>query len=162
MFIPIQISVRGIAFVSIFIFILGFFVVKNNSKEKTDYEKATGVVEFFENKFQNLPIMSNENYRYIKIDSYPYVFEIYAPDSEPTDYSIDDLKIGDTINIYYYEINQTHKIGINRFLQFIDKDEKAYFIRNDFQKNLGYFVIFLGIALNLMSLILWKMKKIVW
>lgn len=162
MVIPIRFSVRGIALVSIVIFVLGFFIVKNNSKEKNEYQKTTGVVEFLERKFQNLPTMDNENFRYIKIDTYPYVFEIYAPDSEPTNYIINDLKLGDTIDVYYYEISKTHKIGVNKFLQFIDKDEKAYFIRNGFQKNLGYFVLFLGIAINLMSFVLWKMKKIVW
>src|SRR5690606_36319632 len=152
MIIPIHVSVRGIALVSIIIFILGFFIVINNSKEKNEYQKVTGVVEFLENKFQNLPTMNNENFRYIKIDTYPYVFEIYATDSEPTNYTIDDLKLGDTIDVYYYEINKTHQIGVNKFLQFIDKENKAYFIRNGFQKNLGYFVLCLGIALNLMSL----------
>lgn len=162
MAIPIRASVRSVALVSIIILLLGILIIRNNSKEKNEYLKTTGTIEFLENSYQNLPVGNNENFRYLKVDTYPYVFEVYAPNSIETPHVIDDLQIGDTVDLYYYEINKTHSLGINKFIQFIDKDQEAYFIRDGFQKSLGYFVIGLSVLLNIFAFVLWKLKKIVW
>jgi hypothetical protein len=98
----------------------------------------------------------------LKVNSYPYVFEISAPNSERTEKSIDDLKTGDLVDVYYYEIQNTHDEKLNRFTQFIDHNNKPYFIRNGFQQQLSHVIIILSILLNLMSYIFWKMGKLAW
>lgn len=130
--IPIHISVRGVIFASIIVLGLGIFVIVNNSKNKTEYDKSTGTVEYFDKEFQNLPTRHKGDFRYLKVDTYPYLFEIYEPNSEPTDKTIDDLKVGDKIDIYYYETSDTRNVGLNRFAQFIDSNGQPYFIRNGF------------------------------
>lgn len=160
--IPIHISVRGVFFVSLLIIGLGIFVIVNNSKDKREYKRSTGTIEYFDKQYQNLPIRHKEGFRYLKIDSYPFVFEIYIPNSEKTSKTIDDLKIGDLIDIYYYETADTRNIGLNRFAQFIDHNGEPYFIRNGFQKQLGYVIIGLSILLNLMGFIFWRKGKLNW
>jgi len=160
--IPIHISVRGVIFASLIVLGLGIFVVINNSKEKNEYEKSSGIIEYYNTKFQNLPIRHKGDFRYLKIDTYPYLFEIYMPNNELTDKSIDNLKVGDLIDIYYYETSDTRNAGINRFAQFIDFSGQAYFIRNGFQSQLGYIPIGLSLAMTLMAFILWKKGKLRW
>ncbi len=160
--IPVIISVRGVIIITIIIFGLAVYLISNNSKEKLEYDKSTGVIEYYDLVYQNLRNRHEGDYRYLKIDTYPYIFEIYEPNSEPTEYKIDDLKIGDTIDIYYYEISTTKKIGRNKFTQFIDKQGLPYFIRDGFQKQLGYVIIGICILINIMSLIFWKMGKLRW
>lgn len=155
-------NVRGIFFTSIVVLGMGVFVVVNNSKEKKDHDKSTGTIEYFAKEFQDLPIRDKGDFRYLKIDTYPYVFEIYEPNSEPTQKSIDDLKVGDKIDIYYYETSNTRDEGLNRFAQFIDQKGQSYFARNGFQKQLGFVVIGLAILLNVMSFALYKKGKIKW
>ena len=46
--IPIIISVRGVIFASIIVLGLGIFVIVNNSKEKSEYDKASGTIGYFE------------------------------------------------------------------------------------------------------------------
>lgn len=162
MIIPYHISVRGIFFVSLLVAGLGAFVVINNSKEKQEYEKSTGIIEYYDKEYQHLPTRHKGDFRYLKIENYPFLFEIYEPNSEPTFRTIDDLKVGDKIDIFYYETSDTKDIGLNRFAQFIDYNEEPYFIRNAFKRQLGYVIIGLGVLLNLMSFIFWKMKKIDW
>jgi len=160
--IPILISVRGIIFASIIVLGLGIFVIVNNSKDKTEYDKSTGTIEYLDKEFQNLPTRHKGDFWYLKVGSYPYLFEIYEPNSEPTERKIDDLKIGDKIDIYYYETSDTRNIGLNRFTQFIDKDKKPYFIRNGFQEQLGFVIIGLCVLLNIMAFGFWKKGKLNW
>ena len=162
MIVPIIISVRGVIFASIIVIGLGVFVIINNSKNKAEYDKTTGNIEYFDKEFQNLPIRHKGDFRYLKIDSYPYIFEIYEPNSEPTKMSIDDLKIGDKIEMYFYETSETRKSEINRFVQFIDKGEQPYFVRNGFQKQLGIVIIGLSILLNVLAFVFWKKGKLKW
>lgn len=162
MFIPIIISVRGVIFTSIIVLGLAIFVIVNNSKDKVEYDKRTGIIEYLAKEYQDLPIRHKGEYRYLKIDTYPYVFEIYEPNSKPTEKKIDDLKVGDTIDIYCYETANTQNEGLNRFTQFIDKDEQAYFVRSAFQKKVGFVLVGLCFLMNILALVLWKKKKLVW
>ena len=162
MIIPVLISVRGVFFASIILLGFAIFITINNSKEKSQYDKYTGTIEYFDKEFQNLPIRNKGDYRYLKIDTYTYIFEIYEPNSEPTKNKIDDLKVGNTVDIYCYETSNTRNEGINRFIQYIDKQNQPYFIRNGFQKQLGYVLIGLCISINLITLLLWKKGKLIW
>ena len=162
MIIPIHISVRGVIFASIIILGLGVFVVINNSKGKLEYDKTTGIIEYLDKEFQNLPSRHKGEYRYLKIDAYPFLFEIYEPNSEPTAKRIDDLQVGDKVDIYYYETSNTINEELNRFAQFIDMNEQPYFIRSGFQEQIGYVVIGLAVILNLMAFVFWKKGKLNW
>lgn len=157
--IPIIISVRGVIFASIIVLGFGIFVIVNNSKDKSEYDKSTGAIEYIDKEFQNLPIRHKGDFRYLKVDTYPYLFE---PNSEPTGKDIDDLKVGDKIDIYYYETSNTRNIGLNRFAQFIDQGGQPYFIRNGVQKQLGFIIIGLCVLMNIMAFAFWKKGKLKW
>lgn len=162
MIIPIVTSVRGVIFTSIIVFGLGIFVVVYSNKEKNEFEKSTGTIEYYDKEFQNIPNRHKGDFRYLKIDTYPYLFEIYEPNCELTEKKIDDLIVGDKIDIYYYETSSTINEGINRYVQFIDKEEQPHFIRSGFQEQLGYIVIVLGVLINLLAFVLWKKGKLNW
>lgn len=160
--IPIPISVRGVLFISVFLIALCVFVILNNSKNKSEYEKTTGKVEFLAKEFKHFPVQHKGDFRYLKLNTYPYVFEILEPNSKPTEKKIDDLKMGDEIDVYYYETLHTRSEGINRFTHFIDKDKQPYFIRNAFQRQLGFVCIGLIVLMNVMTWTFWKKGKLSW
>ena len=157
-----MISVRGVMSASAIVLGLGIFVIVNNSKDKAEYDKSTGTIEYFDKEFQNLPTRHRGDFRYLKVDTYPYLFEIYEPNSEPTEKKIDDLKVGDKVDIYYYETSDTRSTGLNRFIQFIDKEGQPYFVRNEFQKQLGFVILGLCLLMNMMAFVLWKKGKLNW
>lgn len=162
MILPIHISVRGVLVASLIIAALSIFVIRNSSKEKLEYESINGKIEYIGKEYQHLPTRHKGDFRYLLVEGYPYPFEIYEPNSKPTVNVIDDLRVGDIVDIYFYEIDNTHKIGINKFTQFIDKNRTPYFIRNSFQKSLGYLILGMCLLLNIGSFILWKFKKLKW
>jgi hypothetical protein len=162
MLIPIIVSVRGAIFASIIVLAIGIFVMTQNSKDKSEYDKSTGVIEYLDTEYENLPNRHQGDFRYLKITNYPFLFEIFEPNSQPTEMTIDDLKVGDRIDIYYYETADTRDIGLNRFAQFIDHEQEPYFIRSGFQEQLGYVLIGISITLMILAFVLWKMRKLKW
>ena len=160
--IPIHTSARGALFASIVVLVLASIIIVNSSKPKNEYQESTGTIEYLDDEYGELPIRNKGDYRYLKISSYPLFFEIFEPNREETTSTIDDLKVGDVITIYYYENSSTGEAGLNRFAQFIDHQSRPYFIRNSFQKSLGYFLIGLAIIVSLLALYFWKKGKLGW
>lgn len=155
-------SVRGIVLFTLVTIGLGVWLIYRSSKEKHQYDKSTGIVEYVDKTYEDLPSRDKGKFRYIIIDTYDYLFEIYAPNSKDTPRTIDDLKIGDQIDIYYFENSSTHKTGINKFVQFIDVNNQPYFIRNEFQSKLGLALIILSILPSLIAYFGWKKGKVPW
>lgn len=146
--------------VSIFSIAIGILHWQYNSKEKSEYTKSEGTLTYYAKEYLNYPANDPGDYRYIKIDNYPYMFEVYKPNSFPSDRDLDDLRIGDQIEVYYYETNDTYKRQINRFSKYIDSNGASYFISDDFQKNGGLFLVGLGILIAITAVIL-KNKRII-
>lgn len=132
------------------------------SKEKIEYSKLTGMVEYLDLEYGNLPNRNKGDYRYLILNSYPYPFEIYEPNSESTVNTIDDLNIGDVVDVFFYENNSTHKKGINRFVMFIDHEGEPYFIRNAFDSKIGLVVLGLSGLICLLALFFWKRGDLKW
>lgn len=136
---------------------LSISTIWRSSKPKGKYEQATGVVSYLDTSYGRLPSRHHGAFRYLIISSYPYPFEIYQLNSEPTECTLDDLKVGDTVDVYFYETDHTHETHVNRFAQFVDKGEQPHFIRDSFQLYLGY--VMLGLAWLLTFLVFWMRKQ---
>ncbi len=149
-------------FISILLIGIAAFVISYNTKEKNEYIKKTGQIEYFEHTYQDLPTRHHGEYRYLKIDSYEYVFEIYVTNSNKNSEPIDNLEVGDTIKTFFYETESTHSDQLNRYIQFVDKNDRSYFIRGNFQRNLGYVFYGLIVFLNVLAFAFWKKGKLAW
>ncbi|MPR34001.1 hypothetical protein [Salmonirosea aquatica] len=102
----------------------------------------------------------------MKIENYRFPFEIFVGNDEgdfkPKYENIDNLKEGDIISVYFYEIENTKKEGLNRFVQFIDKDNISFFERSNSTRTVAYIIISLSIILLFFGLLMWKLGKIGW
>ena len=146
---------------------LGAFAVwkmNQDSKPKEQYEKLSGTITYIDKRLGALPNRDLGKYRYLKIDNYKYPLEIFigkdAGDFKPKFEKIDSLKVGDAISIYHYSSDDTQNQGINRVIQFIEKNNVLYFERGDASKIIGISILALSIGLIIISLIALKMKKI--
>jgi len=133
------------------------FFIKSNSRQKNAYPHVRGEITYLDSAMGSLPLRDLGKYRYLKIENYPYPFEIYADEQGPR---IDSLKKGDMVTAWFYETGNTKEEHINRFLQFLQKDNNLYFKRTDFMANLGYVIIGLSIALMFFFYTLYKKNKI--
>ncbi|MEM7514780.1 MAG: hypothetical protein AAF388_27890 [Bacteroidota bacterium] len=159
----IPINVRGILFLfTPFMLYLSYGIISKNSMAKEEYQMHTGIIQFLDTEYLNFPARNHGEYRYLELEGYPYVFEIYEPNSEPTPQTIDNLKLGDEISIFFYETDDTRESGMNRFAQFVDHKGKSYFIRNAFKKHLGYALIGIAIFADILCLYFWKKGKFPW
>lgn len=148
-----------LALAAIFLFVISLLVIVRNSKDKQEYDHLSTIIQSLDKEYNGYAGRHPGDFRYMIVDRYPYPFEIYEPNLSQTDRTIDDLAPGDRIDIYFYEIDQTHEVGINRFIQFIDKDGQPYLIRNEYQQNLGYFLLVLSILVGLLSVWIWKKES---
>lgn len=162
--ISIPSNLRAILAVSIVMTAAMILYIMLNSKEKFNYENRTGQLTYLEKQLGNLPARNFGKYRYLKVDGYEYPFEVFvgseSGDFKPKFEKIDNLKIGDTVTVYYYQTENTKSEGINRFMQYIDKGHESYFERGDSSKTLGGVVISISVLLAIGGVILWKKKRI--
>lgn len=154
----IPLNLRGLIATSLGISILMIVYMRMNSKTKHEYSQSTGEVIYLNQELGNLPLRDPGKYRYLQINGYDYPFEIFvgneSGDFKPAFEQIDQLKTGDKISVYYYETDNTYQEGINRFIQFIDKDGVSYFERGDSSKTFAFIVIGLCLLLTCGGIIL--------
>jgi hypothetical protein len=132
-------------------------LIRNSTKEKKDYNHITGRLTYLDKQMGNLPIRDIGEYRYVKIENYIYPFEIYADEQGAR---IDSLKTGDIVTAYFYENGFTRRDQLNRFLQYLEKDNKLYFKSGNAGVIAGYVVIAGSIFLIIFCYILYKRNKI--
>ena len=155
---------RFLLFFSAIFILFSINLIYQNSKPKSEYSMLRGKIIYIGNKYNDLPARNFGKYRYLIVDQYSYPFEIFVSkddgDFKPKYENIDKLKIGDTIEIYGYESNKVEKEGINREIQFIEKDKVLFFERGDGSKFVGIGIIIISIILAILTYYFWKTGKI--
>jgi len=155
---------RVIVAIAIIIMIAMIVVMFRDSQNKEEYDKIEGQITFIDKRFNQWPVRDFGKYRYIQMDQYPYVMELFIGkewgDFKPKFEQVDNLKIGDTITAYYYETNDITNDGINRTVKFIDKNGVSYFEAGNAQNVMGVFVIVISMLLIVYAYYLWKKNKI--
>lgn len=157
MVVHLPITFRVVVLSSIVLSIAFGALMWRDTKEKNDYYHLTGKVTYLEKKLGNLPVRDIGLYRYLKIDSYKYPFEIYTDDQSAR---MDSLKKGDIIIVYFYQTDDTVTTGINRFAQFVEKDGKIYFKNGNLIVFVCFTIIVGLILLSIWAYFLYKSGKI--
>jgi hypothetical protein len=147
------------------IIVLAFGVLLRGQKDKNEFYKATGRVTYLARTYQEYPVRHAGKYRYLQIDGYPKVFEVFigneAGDFKPDFERIDQLKIGDPLLVYYDESSREDDIRINRLAQYIDKEQQPYYIRGSWDKYMGCFLMGIGVFIGIWLLYLRSKGKII-
>jgi hypothetical protein len=164
MMIPIPLNLRGLVAVSIALIIFILIVIGRDTKHKSEYDHITGEIIYFEKQLGKFPSRNFGKYRYIKLSNYEYSFEIFIGnefgDFKPKFEQIDNLKLGDTITVFFYETSDVQKNWINRHVQYIDMKDNSFFERGASSKKIGMVAILLCVFIALGGFVLWKFKKI--
>jgi hypothetical protein len=141
---------------------LASVILARGKKEKNEFHCLAGTITAIEKSYQELPIRHQGKYRYLTLDKYQKVFEIFIGkdpgDFKPALEKIDELKIGDNILVYFDE--DPSDTRINRLIQFIDKDSSPYYTRGSHDKMFGYILIATGLMIGILLLVLKDTGKI--
>jgi hypothetical protein len=155
----IKSSIASVAMIA-----FGIYLYSKSLKSKYEFETVKGKIDFISNSFENL---NPRDTRYIHIEGFPLVFEVFVGketgDFSPKFEQLDKLKIGDEIIAYHSGITPLQKNRderLNKNIEFIDKENKAYYIRGNKNKIGGIFFISIGIFLTIGLIILRRFNKI--
>ncbi|WKN46533.1 hypothetical protein [Tunicatimonas pelagia] len=144
---------------------LGLNIYFQGTRTKEEVPNIQGTIIYLSNTFEELPKRHLGKYKYLGIDTYPQVFELFIGkdegDIKPEFEKFSELKIGDNINIYFDESPSNADPRINRQVEYIDRNGQLYFILGgDMDRIGGLSFVGLGILLIVVLFILKKTGKI--
>jgi hypothetical protein len=147
------------------IFVFGIFLILRGAKDKSDFIRTDGTITYLDKVYQELPFRNQGNFRYLKVDGYSKIFEIYVGNDfgefSPKYNNLDSLKTGEQITIFYDNVSTERDQRLNQHLQKVEKGNVIFFITG--QRDLILGSIFIGSAVFLFSVLFiqWKKGKIV-
>lgn len=146
------------------VIILSIFLYLRADKGKTAFNKISGQLTYFERSYEDFPNRNKDKYRYLALNNYPTVFEVFvgkdASDFKPEFEQIDLLKKGNEITIYFDDRAAFSEDNINRLVYFIDRGNEPIFIKGSWEKKLAYFLAGLAVGIILLLIILKRRGKI--
>jgi hypothetical protein len=134
---------------------IGAYLIFRNDKPRENFSYQKGEISYLSRIH---PLRSSSEPRpkdiYLIIDGYDRVFELFIGedkwDFSPRLNRMNELKIGDEVEIYFEENFLSQEEKVNRLLQYLDKGGELYYKRSSVDKNMGYFI--LGGCLSLLIL----------
>lgn len=132
---------------------------------KNEIQKITGRITYLEKTFgSNPPARLEGKCRYIRLDTYAEVFEIFIGkdrgDFTPDLEKIDSLRAGDEITVYVNDPDSAQRSDVNRGVRFIDKGNEPVFIKGDWMKGMAIAIVGLSVGILALVFILKKKGKI--
>ena len=149
----IQARFRVILTFCALILFAGYYIIVDIKTDLKDFKQSTGTIIYLNKQFLNHPGGNSQQYRYISIANYPFMFEIKAGKYAS---SIDKLQTGDKVTLYYNEISESNNSGINKTLQCIEKDTVKLFEASSMIFYIGSSLIVLSIVIALISFLFYK------
>jgi len=134
----------------------GYYIIVDIKTDLKDFKQTTGTIIYLNKQFLNHPGGNNQQYRYISIANYPFMFEIKAGKFAN---SIDKLQTGDKVTLYYNDISEANN-GINKTLQCIEKDKLKIFEASSMLFYVGSLLIAVSVVISFLSFILYKKGKL--
>ena len=153
---------------SITILLAGLLLLFQAHQTREDMLQVTGPLLAVERQLAGHPDRHIGKLRYLKVGGYDQYFEVFIG-KDPGDFSpalerIDSLRTGDVVTVYYVEdllsSEAARDEAINRLAQFIDRQQRPYFVRGNKDRYGSYF--FMGVGLCLIgSLVILERKGII-
>ena len=145
-------------FSGIFCLVGSIYLLKTAYKDKKEFRKIEGTVNFISLKYHDLPNRDFTKYRYIKVNEYEKPFEVFVGkdpgDFKPALDKIDIIKPGDILTVYFEEEDfLTIDAPVNRHTFYIDKGNIPVFIFSPAQFYLAWFLILMSIIIIIISVV---------
>ena len=149
----------------LFAIALGYSLLLRADKNKSSFQKVTGIIASFEKTNKYFPNKDSLKFRYLEIIDFPKTFELFigkgSGDFKPKFERVDNLKLNDTITIFFDENSKTQSDPINRLTYYIDRGKEVIFIKGSSEKYMAYFVIDFSLICILILIILKRKSKII-
>lgn len=131
--------------VLMFIIMAGYLITRSDKpREEFIYQKGT--ISYLS---QIHPLQPQSKPRpkhvYLILNEYERIFEKFTGndkgDFSPRMNRLNELKVGDEVEIYFEENTKTQREQVNRLLQYLDKEGDLYYLRSKADKYIGFFLL---------------------
>lgn len=153
----LQARLRIILTFCVLILFAGYYIIVDIKTDLKDFKQSTGTIIYFNKQFLNHPGGNNQQYRYVSIANYPFMFECKVGKYASL---IDKLQTGDIVTLYYNDMGVSTNKGINKSLQCIEKDKKKLFEASSKLYYIGIILIMLSVFIAIISFIFYKKGKL--
>jgi len=130
-----------------FMFLLmSIYLITRSEKPREDFLYQKGQISYISdiNPLKSGSEPSQKDV-YLILHEYERVFELFTGtdkgDFSPRVNRLDELDIGDEIEVYFEETIKTKTQQVNRLLQYLDKNGELYYLRSKVDKYIGYFIL---------------------
>lgn len=148
-------------FGALVIIIFGISLLYRSQKKKGDFDHVRGRVVYYADSFREI---SRPNCKYMILDGYNRVFELYVPEEKKENYVFNHkaITVADEIDIYFDENLFAADKRVSTGMQYIDKNGRSILISNDndIDKKGGTGFITGGLLLTCLLLVLKRKGKI--
>jgi hypothetical protein len=150
-------SLLGVAFILSF----GLYLIFRGVKEKEDFIHSKGEVTYYADTFPGIS-RPNDKYKYLIVNSYDRLFELFVSENQTERYIFKyrEIKLGDTIDLYFDENSFAADQRTNKGMRFIDKNGETVFLVNPNDKIAGICFFGAGISILVLLIILKHKGKI--
>lgn len=131
---------------ALILIVLSFSLITRGDKLRDDFIHKNGKISYLA---QSFPSKSSTKVRpkkvYLKLDNFERVFELFIGtdkgDFSPKVNRLNELALGDEVDVYFEENNKTRRDHVNRLVQFLDKDGELFYLRSKVDKYIGYLML---------------------
>jgi hypothetical protein len=148
---------RVIVFECLFFIVIFIFLSRQSNQPKNSYNHVTGKIDKIANNWGILLFPDTADTRYIKLENFPLPFVI---DLDSTATNIYELRVGDTITVWFDKFDFNDNATINRHLEYIDKGKKQIYKAVDYGIVMAEFIVAIFFGIILLAGYLYKRGKI--
>ena len=125
-----NLSFRGIIAVVIGIATISIYFLFENPANSNSDKGQKGLIVYYSPVFKNYNKDNSEDYRYLSISTYPFIFEIKTQGQQK---SVDRLSLGKSVTLFYKQ-NTENSHGINKSIDKIEFNGKVIYQRKSYGK----------------------------
>jgi hypothetical protein len=122
------------------------------SKNKTNLNMVNGIVLSLKNTILHYEGKDSSNYRFLEVTNYEKPFEIflgkYSWDFKPDLQKVDQLKLGDSVKVWYDESFATNGSSFNNLTYIIERNGEDIYVRGKSSALKVYLLLILTIIVS--------------
>ncbi len=147
-----------------FAILMGIYLLFRSNQPKEDFSQLSGPISYLASAN---PLRTDQKMEpkslFLTIEGADRVFELFVGaewgDFSPRINRLEELKVGDQVEIYFQENEQTQALPTNKLLQYLDHQGVAYYQRGGADRAMGYVLFGLAFLLLIWAGLLWRTRE---
>ncbi|MEM9985542.1 MAG: hypothetical protein AAF804_10640 [Bacteroidota bacterium] len=153
-----------LALAAAFALLMGIYLLFRSDQSRDTFTRLTGPITYLA---KVNPTQSGSDPKdkvlFLTVEGSSRVFELFVGeewgDFSPRVNRLAELKVGDQVEIYFQENEQTQSLPTNKLLQYLDHQGEAHYQRGGADRAMGYTLFGLAGLLLIWAGLLWRKRE---